>query len=595
MNNKTFNPLTQPRRANPAPVNQGLNPLNTSKTYCWLGLLGLAMPLAYADDAPIISNDPTRAQQPAQIQQMMPNKPGNGFQLPPVTKPIALGGTGKTLVVKSIQFEGNSAIPTPELTALAQPYLNHPLTAGDFEALRRKISLFYVEKGYVNSGAVINNQSLASGLLKLTIIEGKLTEVKQNGQGRLPESYLRDRLILGGGDPLNVNKLQDSYRLLLGNPLIERLNGRLLPGKNLGEATLDVTVTRARPYQLYAGTDNYQTPSVGEVTGRMGGWVDNLLKMGEHIDGQVSINGGSTGYNTGIAVPISAHDTRVSFRYSSTYSSIIEPPLNVLNISSNIVGYDAGIAHPIYRTFNDELTLGFNFVVRQNRTTLANNCISTTPGVNDCSTQATVLRMSQHYSHRGETNNAVFWSTFNAGLDTLGATTNQPGQQSGQFFSWLGQSMFSQKVLDNGAAVVLKGNIQLSDSPLLNQERYSVGGVYTVRGYRENTYVRDNGFNASLEFKYPLLTAAMADKGSLFLVPFMDYGGAWNNPTSTISKMSTDYLHSVGVGFNWKYQKLTTDFYWAHAIASVNNPQKNTLPHDIQDDGIHFRVNMNAF
>lgn len=593
MKNKTSSTLTR-AKASHAPVAQGLIPLKANKTHCWIGLLGLVMPLAYADDAPIISNDPTRAQQPAQVQQIMPAKPGNGFQLPQVSRPSVLNGIGKTLVIKSVQFAGNSAIPTQELEALAQPYLNRPLTAADFETLRRKISLFYVEKGYVNSGAVINNQSLASGLLKITIIEGKLTEIKQNGQGRLPESYLRDRLILGSGDPLNVNKLQDSYRLLLGNPLIERLNGRLLPGKNLGEATLDVTVTRARPYQMYAGTDNYQTPSVGEVTGRMGGWVDNLLKMGEHIDGQVSINGGSTGYNTGIAVPVSAHDTRVSFRYSSTYSNIIEAPLNVLNINSNIIGYDAGIAHPVYRTFKDELTLGLNFVVRQNRTTLANNCISTTPGINDCNTQATVLRMSQHYSHRGDSNNGVFWSTFNAGLNALGATTN-PGQQSGQFFSWLGQSMFSQKVLDNGAAVVLKANIQLSDSPLLNQERYSVGGAYTVRGYRENTYVRDNGFNASLEFKYPLLTAAMADKGSLFLVPFMDYGGAWNNPTSITSKMPTDYLHSVGVGFNWKYQKLSTDFYWAHAIASVNNPQKNTLPHDIQDDGIHFRVNMNAF
>jgi hemolysin activation/secretion protein len=201
--------------------------------------------------------------------------------------------------------------------------------------------------------------------------------------------------------------------------------------------------------------------------------------------------------------------------------------------------------------------------------------------------------MSQRASHKADSHSLVLWSTFSLGLDVLGATTNQSGLQSGEFFSWLGQGMFSQNIWDTGALLVVKGNIQLADKPLLNLERYAVGGVYTVRGYRENTYVRDNGFNANLELHYPLLTSLMSGNNNFYLVPFLDYGGAWNNDTSIISDQKADYLFSAGIGFTWQFYNVNTEFYWANAF----NPVKNspTTERNIQDDGIHFRVNLNAF
>jgi hemolysin activation/secretion protein len=318
-----------------------------------------------------------------------------------------------------------------------------------------------------------------------------------------------------------------------------------------------------------------------------------LLTLGERIDGQFMANGGALGYNVGINIPVTARDARMSFRYSDTYSTIVEAPLDALNITSHIVGFDAGISQPLYRHFANDLTVGLNMVVRENRTLLADNCVPLSGvGIETCDTQVSVLRMSQHLSHKGEHNGLVFWSTFNLGLNMLGATTNKPGLQSGEFFSWLGQSLFSTRLLENGTALVVKANIQLADSPLLNLERYSVGGGYTVRGYRENTYVRDNGFNFSAEIKYPVYADA-AEKDSLSLVPFLDYGGAWDNPTLSNTQPHSHYLYSAGIGFNWQYQRLSADFYWAHAFTPVQN--RSVTSHSIQDDGIHFRVNMNVF
>lgn len=568
---------------------------------CWR-LIGLGLALTchsqpgFADDyllgSMVMGNDPTRLQRPIVGPKMLEKaKPSDRFELPPLSEQDQPAPAGETVVIKQLLLEGNTVFSQQELQAIVAGYLNREIRVSDIEAIRNRISKHYEAHGYINSGAVLSSQSLASGVLTLKIIEGRLSEVRQSGQGRLREGYLRDRLIIGGGEPLNVNDLQESYRLLLGNPMIEKLNGQLLPGKRLGETIFDVNVTRARPYQLSFSADNYQTPSVGEYTGRVGGWVDNLLTLGERIDAQFIASGGALGYNTGIELPLNAWDTRFSFRYSDVESSIIEREADQLDAINHVVGFDGGLSHPVYRTFADDLTLGLNFAVRQNHTMISGRDLPIEAGGSQ--TQVTVLRMSQHYSHRGDSNSLVFLSTFNAGLDALGATVNSEDFPGGQFFSWLGQSMFLQRLLDNGTNLVVRANIQLADSPMLSLERYAIGGVYTVRGYRENTYVRDNGFNTSVEVQYPIYELDTEQRNSLHLVPFWDYGGGWNNPGNPGVDLKTDYLFSAGIGLNWQFRQVSADFYWAHAFTPVRN--KTIAERSTQDDGIHFRINIDAF
>jgi hemolysin activation/secretion protein len=270
----------------------------------------------------------------------------------------------------------------------------------------------------------------------------------------------------------------------------------------------------------------------------------------------------------------------------------VESPLNQFNINNHIVGFDGGFTHPLYRSFEDNLTLGINFTVRQNRTLFFGNSCIPLEAYSDCNTQVTVLRMSQRAAHKSATNNLTFWSTFNVGLDALGATVNPSGWQQGQFFSWLGQSLFAQRLWSDGPLMVVKANLQVADKPLLSLERFALGGVNTVRGYRENTYVRDNAYNTTLEFRYPIYSAEADEKNTLNLVPFLDYGQAWNNRLSPADNPLNNQLFSSGLGFQWQFHQFTSEFYWAHAFTAVPN---KVTSHNIQDDGIHFRVNMNVF
>jgi hemolysin activation/secretion protein len=159
-----------------------------------------------AEGVPIITTDPTKAQQP------LPNpsfndqkKKDTGFVLPKVQSVEGqLVPNGNIIKINKIAIEGNTVFTTPELDKVVAEFLSRQLRASDIEAIRRKLTQYYIDHGYVNSGAVLQSQSLADGILKLKVIEGRLTQVRQTGQERLREGYIGGRLLAGSGDTLNV-------------------------------------------------------------------------------------------------------------------------------------------------------------------------------------------------------------------------------------------------------------------------------------------------------------------------------------------------------------------------------------------------------
>ena len=95
------------------------------------------------------------------------------------------------------------------------------------------------------------------------------------------------------------------------------------------------------------------------------------------------------------------------------------------------------------------------------------------------------------------------------------------------YFFWLGQAQFTRLILPNGASLSLRGTVQLTNDRLVPIEQIAVGGVYSVRGYPENLLVRDKGYYGTIELRYPLFDRP-AQRNRLFVIPFFDFGAAWN-------------------------------------------------------------------
>jgi hemolysin activation/secretion protein len=196
------------------------------------------------------------------------------------------------------------------------------------------------------------------------------------------------------------------------------------------------------------------------------------------------------------------------------------------------------------------------------------------------------LRIGQEWIDRSQSQVLALRSTFSIGLDAFGISESDPNR-NGRFFAWLGQAQYAKRLFDTPYQIILRADTQLTRDSLLSLEQFTLGGPSSVRGYRVNQLVADEGADASVEFRLPVV---FNRKGSpvLQLAPFSDFGNVWNavgNPPEPST------LWSVGIGLLYTpNQHVSAQIYWGQPIKRISTPNN-----DLQDLGLYFKVNIQAF
>ncbi|MGH9429172.1 MAG: POTRA domain-containing protein, partial [Terriglobia bacterium] len=219
----------------------------------------------FAQVPPSLPLPPQRPPPPA-----LPPKPA-----PPPLAPVPLPPAGSEsrefpalkVLVKDIALRGNTIFTSEQLSEVTAPYAHRELTTEDIEALRLALTLYYINRGYVTSGAFVPDQDLASDVLIIQIVEGRLAHIDVDGNYWFRTSYIRSRIERGAGPPINVNALQERLQLLQLDPRFQRMNAELQPGLALGESNLNLRVTESNPFKVRFEFNNYQSPAVGAEQG----------------------------------------------------------------------------------------------------------------------------------------------------------------------------------------------------------------------------------------------------------------------------------------------------------------------------------------
>src|SRR5215469_684180 len=191
-------------------------------------------------------------------------------------------------------------------------------------------------------------------------------------------------------------------------------------------------------------------------------------------------------------LPLNRIDTALGLHFSRLNTSTVENQFTGLDIKSLTSSYGAELRQPVFQSANQELTLSIGFDWRENTTWLLGHPFSLSPGAVDGDMVVSVLNFSQEWSSRRQDHVLALRSTFNFGLPVLDATDNGvSGDPNGNFFFWLGQGQYIQRLFKTQNQFILRASGQWSDRSLLAVEQFSVGGASSVRGYLENQLVRD--------------------------------------------------------------------------------------------------------
>src|SRR5262249_16258425 len=134
-------------------------------------------------------------------------------------------------------------------------------------------------------------------------------------------------------------------------------------------------------------------------------------------------------------------------------------------------------------------------------------------------------------------------------------------------------------------------DVQLTTDPMLPLEQIAIGGRFSVRGYRENQLVRDNGLLASLESRIPLVrNTPWAEY--VQVVPSGDSGRGWNHKRSSPAlALDPTNLYSVGLGLRWGATwrvriplHAQAEVFWGCKLKNVQTGGGN-----LQDKGLHLQ------
>jgi hemolysin activation/secretion protein len=492
------------------------------------------------------------------------------------------------IVVSEFNFIGNTVFSDEQLGELARPYMNREIAFSELVQLRSEITDLYVNSGYVTSGAylpVAENQAIDvnSATIAIEIIEGTIQEIEYSGDARL-ERYVRSRLEHAISPVLSQPKLEEALRLLQIDLLIENISANLSAGAQIGSSLLSVQVEAQPSFQVSFGVDNHRIPSVGTLQGTTQVNASNLLALGEVISLGYSVTDGSDGFNAGIALPINASNGTVSFDYAQLNGRIVEAPLDDFDIQTDSRVYGLSLRQPLLRQASEsaiqEFAVGVSASRIESSTTLAGFPFPLSPGANENGeTRVTELALFQDYTRQEEGSALRMRSRFAIALDAFDATSGP--EPNGQYLTWRGQALWLQNVWGN-SRLLISGDMQLSGDQLLPVSQFSLGGANSVRGYRQDAIIADNGVLVAAELAVPLLEPRQ--KQQLSLIPFAGTGIAWNNGAQ--SALAQNFLASVGLGLRYEWNDFTARVNYAVPFTEVERDGNSW-----QENGLDFSLN----
>lgn len=497
-------------------------------------------------------------------------------------------------VVKQFEITGNTVFSVEKLTELLAEFTNKPINFEKLLEARSKITKLYIDEGYVTSGAYIPEQTLTDGVVQIEVTEGELEDIRITGIGKLKPNYIRSRIKANTSTPLNQNDLLEALQLLQINPLIQNLEAKLTPGSRPGLSILAIEVTETDSFNTQIVLDNARSPSVGSFRRQIQVNEANLLGIGDGISVAYSNTDGSNTIDASYSLPLNPRNGTLTFNYGNTSANIIERPFNTLDIESASQYYELTFRQPLVQTPNQEFVLGITASRRDSdisSSVLEENDIpisEISPGVDEEGrTKVSALRFFQEWIQRDRQQVIAARSQFSLGTGAFNATVNNNAPDS-RFFAWRGQAQWV-RLLAPDSLLLVRGNVQLASTTLLASEQFGLGGINSVRGYRQDFLLRDNGALASVELQLPILRVSEWD-GLLQVTPFVDIGTTWNN-SSNRDENDTDTLAAVGLGLRWTQgNNFTAAVEWGIPLISVDR-QGDSL----QENGLYFSVQYSPF
>ena len=401
-----------------------------------------------------------------------------------------------TFAVGAIVIEGAQFLAPGDFVDIIQDYSARAVTGDELNALADRVAERARERGFVFATAIIQPQSLDTGVLKVRLDEGRIDEIRIDGDD---DAALRAQLapLLDGG-PATLDRIE--RQILLADDLAGVYIRRSRFEREGERGILIVEASRSR----YAGRielENDGSQPIGPLRARLDFDANALLTPFDELDVTVStvplqpteLQFAKARY--GVVINASGTQVAAVGTFSATEPGAYLADRDIFGRSWRA---ELEISHPVIRSRDVSIWAQASAELRDLR--------QERDGRLARHDRIPVIRASLYSIARllgGAMRGKV---TLSQGLDILGATQEGDPLASRRDapadFSSLSGWVEWETGLFGDFSLELGGRGQIAATPLLSTEDIGLGGTRFLRGYNFSERTGDNGVMGYGELRY---------------------------------------------------------------------------------------------
>ena len=417
--------------------------------------------------------------------------------------------------VNSVLIDGATKLPDSVRDEILKPVIGHCVGLTEINLIIQSITNYYVAQGYTTTRAYIPEQDMTSGDLKILVLEGLVERIMLEGSG----ASLATALPGLQGDLFNLRDFEQ------GIDQINRLQSNsatidIAPGQKPGTSTVIIRNEPRKRWTFNVASDNTGSESTGfyQTSATLG--LDDLFGANDYFNFSVRTN------------PDRDTDSKLSQSVSSTlvipygywtlsgsvsdfrYASLVQGSVTSFQTSGSARTYNLKLDRVVYRDQRMKWSLSGALTAKENRNFLNQELIQTSSrklSVFDLGSNVTFTALGGIWSLDLGASHGL--RLFGAQVDADSLPNTAPRAQFTRYTYGISvQRPF--ELADQKLSFMSAVTGQYASDVLFGTEQTSIGGPFSIRGFRKFSIAGDSGVTWRNEMGLPIALGKLFGEGA---------------------------------------------------------------------------------
>lgn len=479
---------------------------------------------------------------------------------------------GKQVKISSITISGNSVFKNKELEKILPNYKNKSFDLAGLQEIANQITLHYRKNDYPFALAIIPEQDLEKGVLKIEIVEGRFGELKVNGKNKYLKSaqkFLNHNLKTD--DVIRGKKLERTVLLMDDQP-----GYKFIPvisaGKKQGSGDLNLELQEEKRVGGMLRIDNHGNRYMGKNRGLVNLYANSALMFGD----QISLTSIYTDENMWLgsvvySMPLGYSGLRTNLGYAKT-QYYLGKEYSYLDSQGEVQILNAGLSYPLIRSQQSNLTIATNYQHKfltdeqKNVGTINKKSSDVVPIAFNFDERDSFLSGGLTYG----------MASFTYGILDLGknleSTDRSTARSDGEFTKFNIDVSRIQNVGFKNTNLFVRIAGQKANNNLDSSEKFGLGGPQGVRAYPVGESYGDEGILSQIEIRHSI--------NKITPYVFYDLGHTKTNYKRWTSGDINRSIAGGGLGlrFNNKTFVFDSSIAWRTIGGRAESDSKNKVP-----------------